>query len=118
LRAARAKGGQSQEKLKSTHSKLIHATSRVVSQAKRFAEEIVAGVTQSRFLLKQMALEGLRQALQTRVPLVKQVTKQTRARIFRGDTRTPGKLLSLFEPSTELIRKGRAASTLGIPWTN
>ena len=43
------------------------------------------------------------------VPLVKQVTKQTRARIFRGDTRTPGKILSLFEPSTELIRKGKAA---------
>jgi transposase, IS5 family len=69
----------------------------VVRQAKRFAEEIAAGV------------KGLRQELQTMVPLVKQVTKQTRARIFRGDTRTPGKILSLFEPSTELIRKGKAA---------
>src|SRR5215475_13530110 len=108
-RAARAKGGQSQEKLKSTYSKLLHATSRVVGQAKRFAEEIAAGVKQSRFLLKQMALEGLRQEIETMVPLVKQVTKQTRARIFRGDTRTPGKILSLFEPSTELIRKGKAA---------
>ena len=108
-RAARAKGGQSQEKLKSAYSKLLHATSRVVGQAKRFAEEIAAGVKQSRFLLKQMALEGLREELETMVPLVKQVTKQTRARIFRGDTRTPGKILSLFEPSTELIRKGKAA---------
>jgi hypothetical protein len=43
------------------------------------------------------------------VPLVKQVTKQTRARIFRGETRTQGKILSLFEPSTEVIRKGKAA---------
>ena len=34
--------------------------------------------------------------------------KQTRARIFRGDTRSEGKLLSLFEPSTEIIRKGKA----------
>ena len=42
------------------------------------------------------------------VPLVKQVMKQTRARIFRGDTRAEGKLLSLFEPSTEIIRKGKA----------
>jgi transposase, IS5 family len=42
-------------------------------------------------------------------PLVKQVMKQTRARIFRGDTRSEGKLLSLFEPSTEIIRKGKAA---------
>src|SRR5262244_991775 len=75
-RAARAKGGQSQEKLKSAYSKLLHATSRVVGQAKRFAEEIASGVKQSRFLLKQVALEGLRQELETMVALVKQVTKQ------------------------------------------
>ena len=55
-RATRTKGGQSQEKLKSAYSKLLHATSRVVGQAKRFAEEIAAGVKQPRSLLKQMAL--------------------------------------------------------------
>ena len=108
-RAARAKGGQSQEKLKSGYSKLLHATSRVVGQAKRFAEEIATGVKRSRTTLKQMALEGLREKLETMVALVKQVTKQTRARIFRGETHTPGKILSLFEPSTEVIRKGKAA---------
>jgi IS5 family transposase len=42
------------------------------------------------------------------VPLVQQVMKQTRARIVRGDTRSDGKLVSLFEPSTEIIRKGKA----------
>src|ERR1700719_1888669 len=42
------------------------------------------------------------------VPLVRQVMKQTRARILRGDTRAEEKLLSLFEPSTEVIRKGKA----------
>jgi hypothetical protein len=30
---------------------------------------------------------------------VRQVMKQTRARIFRGNRRSPGKLLSLFEPA-------------------
>ena len=108
-RAARAKGGQSQEKLKSAYSKLLHATSRVVGQAKRFAEEIAAGVKRSRIILDQMALEGLREELETMVPLVKQVAKQTRARMFRGETRTQDKILSLFEPSTEVIRKGKAA---------
>jgi hypothetical protein len=34
--------------------------------------------------------------------------KQTRARIFRSNTRGEGKLLSLFEPSTEVICKGKA----------
>jgi transposase, IS5 family len=42
------------------------------------------------------------------VPLVKQVMKQTHARNFRGDTRSEGKLFSIFEPSTEIIRKGKA----------
>ena len=108
-RAARAKGRQSQEKLKSVYGKLLHATSRVVGQAKRFTREIASGVKRSRNILKQMALEGLRGALDNMVPLVKQVMKQTRARIFRGETRTAGKILSLFEPSTEVIRKGKAA---------
>src|SRR5499426_705155 len=108
-RAARTRGGENHEKLKSAYSKLLHASSRVVGQAKRFAEEIAAGVKRSRITLEQLALEGLRKELETMVPLVKQVTKQTRARIFRGDTHTPDKILSLFEPSTELIRKGKAA---------
>ena len=58
--------------------------------------------------LKQLALEGLRQELDEMMPRVRQVMKQTRARIFRGNTRSEGKLLSLFEPSTEVIRKGKA----------
>jgi IS5 family transposase len=39
------------------------------------------------------------------VPLVRKVMKPTRARILRGDTRGDGKLVSLFEPETEIIRK-------------
>lgn len=108
-RAARAKGQQSQEKLKSAYGTLLHATSRVVGQARRFAQEIAVGVKRSRSVLNQMALEGLREELKTMVPLVKQVVRQTRARIFGGQTRAQGKILSLFEPSTEVIRKGKAA---------
>jgi IS5 family transposase len=81
----------------------------VVGQAKRFSEEIASGTKRAKNVLKQLALEGLREKLDAMVPLVKQVMKQTRARIFRGDTRAEGKILSLFEPSTEIIRKGKAA---------
>lgn len=108
-RAARAKGPQSQEKLKRTYGKLLNSTSRVVGQAKRFSKEIAEGVKRSTNILQQLALEGLRQEIDVMVPLVKQVMKQTRARIFRGNTRVEGKILSLFEPSTEIIRKGKAA---------
>ena len=40
---------------------------------------------------------------------VRQVVKQTKARIFTGVTRYPDKLVSLFEPHTEIIRKGKAS---------
>src|ERR1700681_3008876 len=52
--------------------------------------------------------ENLRCQIDAMVPLVRQVMKQTRARILRGDTRADGKILSLFEPATEVIRKGKA----------
>ena len=42
------------------------------------------------------------------IPLVRHVMRQTRGRIFGGDTHSQGKLVSLFEPSTEVIRKGKA----------
>jgi transposase, IS5 family len=80
----------------------------VVGQAKRFAKEIVDGTKRARGRLRQTVLEGLRNQLETMLLLVRQVMRQTRARIFRGETRIEGKLLSLFEPSTEIIRKGKA----------
>src|SRR5215472_14565126 len=108
-RAARAKGPQSQEKLKRNYRQLLESTSRVVGQARQFSKEIADGIKRSKDIVKQLALEGLRQEIDTMIPRVKQVMKQTRARIFRGDTRCEGKIFSLFEPSTEIIRKGKAA---------
>jgi transposase, IS5 family len=108
-RAARAKGPQSQEKLKRNYRQLLASTSRVVGQARQFCKEIADGVKRSKDIVKQLALEGLRQEIDTMIPRVRQVMKQTRARIFRGDTRSEGKIFSLFEPSTEIIRKGKPA---------
>ena len=108
-RAARAKAGPHKERLQLAYGKLLNSTSRAVGQAKRFWKEIAEGVNRASGVLDQLALEGLRQQLDAMVSLVKQVMKQTRARVFRGDTRSEGKLLSVFEPSTEVIRKGKAA---------
>jgi IS5 family transposase len=107
-RAARSKAKQSRERLNRAYGKLLNATSRVVGQAKLFSKQIAGGTKRARNVLKQLALEGLRQQLDVMVPLVKQVMKQTRARILRGNTHAEGKILSLFEPSTEIIRKGKA----------
>ena len=108
-RAARSRAKQGREKLEAAYGTLLNATSRVVGQAKRFSEEIANGTKRAQNVVKQMALEGLRQRLDAMVPLVRQVMKQTRARIFRGDTHVEGKVLSMFEPSTEIIRKGKAS---------
>jgi IS5 family transposase len=108
-RAARAKGPQSQERLKRGYGRLLASTSRVVGQAKRFAREIAEGVKRTSGVVEQLALEGLRQQIEEMAPRIRQVMRQTRARVFSGDTHVEGKLLSLFEPSTEIIRKGKAA---------
>ena len=52
---------------------------------------------------------ALVQEIRETVDIVKRVIKQTRARVFKGDTHYPGKMLSIFEPHTEAIRKGKAA---------
>ena len=107
-RAARSKVPQSQEKLKQSYRKLLDSTSRVVGQAKRFTKEIAEGVKRGGDVMQQAALEGLGKKIDTMLPRVKQVIRQTKARIMGGDTRTEGKIFSIFEPSTEIIRKGKA----------
>lgn len=106
---AKAKGAINQDRLKQRYGQLLSTTSRVVGQAKHFSAEIHQGVKRATTVMKQLALEALRRELDEMVPLVGRVMKQTRARIFRGNTRSEGKLVSLFEPSTEIIRKGKAS---------
>lgn len=98
-----------QERLKSGYRKLLYHSARVVGQAKRFAEDVAAGRKHARELVQQIALQAQRECLERLIPLVRQVMHQTRERIFKGNTHVPGKLVSLFEPHTEVIRKGKAA---------
>jgi IS5 family transposase len=107
-RAARGKTEPCRDKMKRAYGKLVEATSRVVGQAKRFSKEIGTGVKRCIDATKQTALEGQRQVLDQMVPLVQQVLRQTKARIFAGDTHSEGKIVSIFEPSTEVIRKGKS----------
>lgn len=54
-------------------------------------------------------VKRLGQQLRETVTRVRQVIRQTVARVFRGDTQYPEKLASIFEPHTEIIRKGKAS---------
>jgi transposase, IS5 family len=82
---------------------------RVVGQAKRFSQEINDGVKRCTDVVEQVALEGQRQILGGTIPRVQQVMRQTVARIFEGDSRSEGKIVSVFEPSAEVIRRGKAS---------
>jgi IS5 family transposase len=108
-RASRSRSEQGKKKLKQIYQKLLAATGRVVAQAQRFAAEVASGVKHGSSLVEQVVLEASRQYLETMIPRVKQVMRQTRARIIKGNTHLAGKIVSLFEPHTEIIRKGKAA---------
>src|SRR6266571_3134333 len=86
---------QSQAKMKVLYQGLMRITRAVVRQA-----EAALARARTRHHAAQ---------LPTLVELIRQVLAQTRARVLRGDTRYPGKVVSLFEPHTEIIRKGKLA---------
>jgi IS5 family transposase len=108
-RASRAKGEKGKEKIEPLYRKLLGLTGRVVGQAKRFSCEIASGVKHSPDVLKQAALEGLKREIDGMVETLGKVVKQAKARVFGGDTHVEGKILSVFETSTEVIRKGKAS---------
>ncbi|HKE82339.1 MAG TPA: ISNCY family transposase [Vicinamibacterales bacterium] len=64
--------------------------------------------TASRHL--QPLLHRAQEQLRQMRPLVARVLAQTRARVVGGDTHVPDKVLSIFEPHTETIRKGKIAT--------
>jgi len=53
-------------------------------------------------------VKGLCEFLETMADRVRRVMRQTKVRIFGGVTKSPDKIVSLFEPHTEVIRKGKA----------
>jgi transposase, IS5 family len=108
-RVVRTRGGPNRERLQHGYEKLLSVVGRVVGQAKRFSSEIADGVKRAADVMQQAALEGLRKELDTMVPRVQQVMRQAQQRIFGGDTHVVEKLVSIFEPTTEIIRKGKAS---------
>jgi len=108
-RASRSKGDKGEQKLKALYGKLLQFTGRIVGQAKRFSAEIASGVKRSADVLEQAKLQGLQAEIDTMVETVKKVVRQTNARVFDGNTHYEGKIVSIFETSTEIIRKGKAS---------
>jgi transposase, IS5 family len=89
--------------------KLLAVTGRVPAQAKKFSAEIGQGIKRANAIRQQAALQTLQRELDIMLARVGQVIRQAKARVFEGNTHGEGKLVSLFEPDTEIIRKGKAS---------
>jgi transposase, IS5 family len=103
-RASRNQTEQGRQKMKKAYLQLLQITSRVTGQAKKFAAEIAGRVKRGSLSV----LHKAKKQLDEMIPRVQQVLLQTRERVLRGNTKAEGKLLSIFETHSEVIRKGKA----------
>jgi IS5 family transposase len=102
--ASRHRGPEGEEKRKKQYRELLRYSRQILNDAKRVLAEVEQMPAR-----KKTGMRGLRENLSTMAVQVRQVVKQAKARIFDGLTQLPGKIVSLFEPHTEIIRKGKAS---------
>jgi len=102
-RASRSRGKGVEEKRKRSYQRLLTITGQVVRQAERTSQ----AVTQMK--RRPQKVRQMQQELDRMIGLVRHVMKQTKVRLFSDDTHFTDKVLSMFEPQTEVIRKGKAS---------
>jgi IS5 family transposase len=108
-RAARSRGEQSRQRRERSYRALLRIVRSVVSGAGRIAGKLSdQRVTRHLGWQEEVVATALKVELDTMGEHVERVIGQTRARVCRGITDWPGKLLSLFVPRTAVIRKGKA----------
>jgi transposase, IS5 family len=99
--AARNRTEQGQQKMKAAYTRLLETAARVAGEAGKFSTAL-AGT-------RRTELRKAKQEIDEMLPRLRQVMKQARERVLHGNTRAENKLLSVFEPDTEIIRKGKAS---------
>jgi transposase len=105
-RAAKSLTQAGQQRLRDSYHKLVGLTRGVARQASVVLERWKAGGLKvvGDPLQVQIQTDQLRHFL----PLVEKVIAQTQERLWKGNRHVVGKVLSLFEPHTQVIRKGKA----------
>ena len=101
VRTPPAKREQSKARMKDLYRGLLRIARAVVRDAH------AAGAPWSRRLPPHR--RRLVEQLHATLALVERIGRQTRARVFEGNTHYPDKVVSIFEPHTEIIRKGKLA---------
>src|SRR5206468_6626841 len=98
-------GAKVREHTKARMTELYREVMAITRATVRQAETVMEKTTDT----VDLGVAALRDQLRETVGLVRRVLAQTRARVLKGDTHHPDKVLSIFEPHTEVIRKGKAA---------
>jgi transposase, IS5 family len=97
-------GAQVREHTKARMTELYREAMAITRATVRQAETVSEAIAKT----VDLGVQALGDQLRETVGLVRRVLAQTRARVLKGDTHYPDKLLSIFEPETEAIRKGKA----------
>lgn len=105
-RAAKSPTEASRQRLRDSYQKLLALTREVVRQAGEVVERWKKGKLPLLGSLLQVQAQASR--LRHFLPLVEKVIAQTKERLWEGNIHVTGKVLSLFEPHTQVIRKGKA----------
>lgn len=99
--SSRYQGEAGVEKRQKEYRGLLRLTRQILNDSKRVLTEIASR--------RKPVLRALGEELATMAERVRQVVRQTKARVFDGITQSPEKIVSLFEPHSEIIRKGKAS---------
>ncbi len=102
--AARRKGEAGNQQRRGLYKGLLSLSRKIVNQAERVAQEVAALPRKTR-----ARVGALVEQMEVMKERTRQVIRQAKARIFDGDTKHPEKVTSVFEPHTEIIRKGKAS---------
>jgi IS5 family transposase len=105
-RAAKCLTQANQERMQESYQKLLGLTRGVVRQAIAVVQRWTKG--RLKVVGKLLRVETQIGQLRHLLPLVENVIRQTKERVLHGNSHVEEKVLSLFEPHTEVIRKGKA----------
>jgi transposase, IS5 family len=103
LDATRQRGQQAEAAMRDAYQHLLETTQALVKQARQ-----VGAALQEQ---PSRAARKVAETLETFIPRVEQVMAQTTRRVLQGETVPANeKVVSLFEPETAIIRKGKIAN--------
>jgi IS5 family transposase len=102
--ASRHRGPAGEEKRKKEYKELLRYSRQILNDTRRVMAEVEEMPAK-----KRRFLGGYCEKLRAMADRVRQVVRQTKVRVFDGLTQLPGKIVSLFESHSEIIRKGKAS---------